>query len=208
MSPFELHVLDWKHCTRCSACESRTKVVLTRGDVPCDILFIGEAPGESEDILAVPFVGKAGKYLDGIISRTVDPRWKLLFTNVVGCIPREGNRASQKSEEPSDEMLKACASRVEELILIARPKLIFAVGKYAKEWIGSGLKGAIKVPEGIPVVPINHPSYILRVNIAQRGYILRQCEIQILKSVRKYLGEGDSNATFDSKETRDDSDRT
>lgn len=66
-SKWSVFVERWKDCTACGLCEHRQKVVLARGSVPCDILFIGEAPGESEDCLGQPFVGPAGQLLDRIV---------------------------------------------------------------------------------------------------------------------------------------------
>lgn len=67
LTPFKKFVAKWQDgCGSCQ-CESANKVVLCRGSIPCDVLFIGEAPGASEDILGQPFVGPAGKLLDGII---------------------------------------------------------------------------------------------------------------------------------------------
>jgi uracil-DNA glycosylase len=61
------HVDDWKDCTRCPLHTVRSNVVLARGSIPCDILFVGEAPGRSEDALGKPFVGPAGILLDEMI---------------------------------------------------------------------------------------------------------------------------------------------
>lgn len=71
LSLFQLHVREWENCTRCPLCETRRNIVLSRGKVPCDVLFIGEGPGESEDVLGAPFVGPAGHLLDHIIERSV-----------------------------------------------------------------------------------------------------------------------------------------
>lgn len=67
VSLYQQHVADWRACTGCTLSERRNRVVLFRGSVPCDVLFVGEAPGESEDVVGTPFVGPAGKFLDGMI---------------------------------------------------------------------------------------------------------------------------------------------
>lgn len=111
MISFQEHRRKWNDCQRCRLCEGRTNVVLARGRVPCDVLFIGEAPGVSEDILNKPFVGPAGKLLDSIVEKAwekageevdtggSDPQGKFIsgwapsqatwcMTNLICCIPR------------------------------------------------------------------------------------------------------------------------
>jgi uracil-DNA glycosylase len=63
-------------------------VVLCRGRLPCDVLFVGEAPGVSEDVLGRPFVGPAGKLLDTIVERALDGQYDCAMTNLVACIPK------------------------------------------------------------------------------------------------------------------------
>lgn len=65
------HVEKWKDCQRCPLAQQRSNIVLARGTVPCDVLFIGEAPGASEDALGLPFVGPAGHLLNQIIERVL-----------------------------------------------------------------------------------------------------------------------------------------
>lgn len=71
MSEWTDHVARWKDCTDCPLCQQRDQIVLARGQVPADVVFIGEAPGASEDALGMPFVGPAGHLLDGIISNAI-----------------------------------------------------------------------------------------------------------------------------------------
>ena len=96
LSLYKQHVQRWKSCTACKLCETRKKVVMYRGDVPCDILFIGEAPGPSEDVIGQPFIGPAGHLLDRIIDKAIQPYRKVnpnisfrkVFTNLVCFIPK------------------------------------------------------------------------------------------------------------------------
>jgi uracil-DNA glycosylase len=62
------HEVSWFDCQLCQLCQTRKKVVLFRGYLPCDILFIGEAPGEGEDAIGYPFIGEAGKYFDKLLN--------------------------------------------------------------------------------------------------------------------------------------------
>lgn len=74
MSAIKKHLERWKNCTACELHKERTNVVLARGTVPCDVCFVGLAPGDSEDLFGVPFVGPAGESLDGIIESAFSER--------------------------------------------------------------------------------------------------------------------------------------
>ena len=99
ISPFALHLANWKDCTRCPLHETRIQTALYRGQVPCDILLIGEAPGPSENVLGEPFAGPAGHLLDQIVGQSGLGKFRLCFTNLVGCIPLEA--PGQKFAESS-----------------------------------------------------------------------------------------------------------
>src|SRR5687768_11168283 len=81
----------WDGCFDCTLCESRHKIVHFRGSIPCDILFIGEAPGDSEDTIGYPFIGRAGKIFNKLLlaarERTLWKHWTYGITNVVACRP-------------------------------------------------------------------------------------------------------------------------
>lgn len=112
---------------------------------------------------------------------------RLAFTNVVGCLPREetgeilaGGRPSVvKAVEPSTEDVMRCAPRVTELVEIARPHLIIAVGRIADEWLDQGARFSIPLPKGrgnkpIPQVKVDHPASILRANITMRNLMVQR----------------------------------
>lgn len=133
LSPYAIHKKRWKGCERCNLCENRSNVVLARGELPCDILFVGEAPGPSENTLGRPFIGPAGKLLDRIIEAARGSyRARLAWTNLVGCIPLGDD--SKKFDEPPKEAIEACAPRLRELVAIAKPKVIVTVGTLADKW--------------------------------------------------------------------------
>lgn len=148
------HKKKWSNCTRCSLHKTRNKVVLGRGTIPCDILFIGEAPGQSEDTIGRPFVGPAGKLFDRIIEDTwkkageevdtggVTPDGRFIqewaecdltyaVTNVVSCMPVDYEGA--KVHAPDDEACEACFPRLKEFVRLAKPRAIITVGDKAKE---------------------------------------------------------------------------
>jgi DNA polymerase len=106
MSLFQQHVERWGNCRECPLCEDRSRVMLARGSIPCDALFVGESPGESEDALGRLFCGPAGHLMDSIIDNAMPtPRLSWAFTNLVCCIPREGGG---KTVEPPGHAIIAC----------------------------------------------------------------------------------------------------
>lgn len=193
MTRFQLHKQEWENCQRCELCHTRQRVVLFRGVIPCDVLFIGEAPGRSEDSLGRPFIGPAGKLLDQIIERSFPhseeadlPQGYALsygITNLVGCIPLEGGK---KTLEPSVEQIQSCAPRLQEIVEIAKPKLLVAVGNLARDWIDQKYAGGVRLPP-IPQIAITHPSAILRANIAQRGLLVQRAIVAIRDGVEEIL---------------------
>lgn len=174
-------------CTSCDLCKHRRNVVLFRGCLPCDILFIGEAPGESEDAIGVPFVGPAGRQLDAMIfsayARTTfqegmtlegssrgfvgNARGHLSYgiTNILGCIPRtQAELSSGEIRKPMKQEAAACEPRVAEILALASPQRIVLLGDIAKRFFPKIIKS--KNPPTLPrwdgeAVELTHPSRIL-----------------------------------------------
>lgn len=116
-------------CTRCPALvQSRTQPVVGEGPVPCDILFVGEAPGRVEDKIGVPFGGTAGTILE-TSSRIAGLQRKVDYhiLNVLKCRPK-GNR------NPATAELEKCAPFLTQQIQTIKPKVIVALGKYAQAY--------------------------------------------------------------------------
>ena len=187
---FKDHVAQWIDCQRCQLCEDRDRVVLARGQIPCDALFVGEAPGESENVLGRPFCGPAGYLLDDIIERSLEgnravPRFPLRvsFTNLVACIPREDGG---KATEPDDESIEACRPRLEQFIALAQPRLIVSVGSLARDWLAQGYRYSIRLPQPLPAqIEIIHPAAILRANSAQQSLMVRKCVVTLTNAFAK-----------------------
>jgi uracil-DNA glycosylase family 4 len=194
-SLFSLHVQNWSNCQRCEYSTRRTKVCLGRGTVPCDIVFLGEAPGKSEDVTGQPFVGPAGHLMDEIIRQSVPKDVTYALTNLVGCIPLDED--SEKFSEPSDESVTACAPRLQAFVALAKPQLIVCVGSCARDWLDTSKKKHIPLmstwtsPDGkkthIPRVSVVHPSHILQSNVAMRGFAIRKSVVTITNAVDKYI---------------------
>ena len=158
---YQAHRQRWEDCTACPLHRGRTQVVLARGHLPADVLFLGEAPGASEDILGRPFVGPAGKLLDDITSTALPSHITTAYTNLVACIPRD--EQATKIAEPPKQAIQACHPRLTELVQLCGPQLVVCVGALATKYMADeGL-------DDCTVISIIHPAAILRMDISQRG---------------------------------------
>ncbi len=203
LTVLQQHKEDWSKGCGHTCCGMAKKIVFCRGTIPCDVLFIGEGPGESENITGRPFVGPAGKMLDHIVEwsigrfnnqRELDGKEILTvaFTNIVGCIPRDED--NRKAIAPSEEQMEACKPRLEEFIEICMPKLIVAVGKDAQGWLAQGYLHSVKLPKlddgsKPKIMGIYHPSYILRLPKVGQGDLIDECIVNIEDMVEKVFSE-------------------
>lgn len=150
---FFRHYGDWSPCNACKIGVIAKHKVFFRGKLPCDILFVGEAPGKTEDSVGLPFVGRAGKVLDELIKQALagsNLRWGI--TNIVACRPCNGT--GQPNRPPSSRERRNCQPRLDEILLMARPKLYVLLGKGAQEALGSMLEEN--------VVDLCPPAYLAR----------------------------------------------
>lgn len=150
------------HCTACKLSTTRNKTVPGVGDRAPSWMVIGEAPGENEDRLGEPFVGKAGQLLDAMLAAVGKKRTQGVFiANVIKCRP-PGNR------NPEPDEIEACAPYLKRQIALASPKLLLAAGKFAAQTLlnSDDTVAAMRASggqfAGIPVVVTYHPSYLLR----------------------------------------------
>lgn len=182
MTTWLQHVEKWRGCQRCPLAQQRGRICLARactsqdasgaygGSVRCHVLFVGEAPGSSEDAVGMPFVGPAGDLLDQIRQRALPPNVPCAFTNLVACYPREAKAA--KVNEPERSEILACRPRLVEFINLAQPRLIVRVGELAQRYLSFN--------SGTPLVDIVHPAYILaRLPLAQKRFAVDKCTVQI-----------------------------
>lgn len=184
VTKYQRHCLTWAGGCGSVECAGAKHVVLSRGSVPCDILFIGEAPGPSEDSLGVPFIGPAGKLLDLIVARSVTPDTRVCFTNLVACVPRDDD--GNKAMEPSEEQVESCAPRLREFVALCRPKLIVTVGAKANAWTDPKHSGSIRFHDTVPRVSVTHPAAILRANATMKGMMVQR-QVAILSTAIQEL---------------------
>ena len=173
-SPYLSHVKRWNNCKGCDLHKKRNRVVPAKGTIPCDVLFVGEAPGKSEDVLGLPFVGPAGKLLDSIIFKSKEISevfFSYAMTNVIACIPKDDD--GNKVTEPPKAAIKACRPRVAAMIELCKPKIIVAVGKVAVAEM------ALQNTKNIELISLTHPAAILRADVSQQGLAIQRATITL-----------------------------
>lgn len=163
------HVEKWKDCQRCPLGQQRFRICLARGCVPATVLFVGEAPGMSEDVSGLPFVGPAGELLDNIISRALPKGLPIAFINLVGCYPRVAKETD--NHQPERGEILECRPRVVEFVNIAKPKLIVRVGSLVHQYLN--------FDTSVPLVDIDHPAYILRMPPAQKPGAVQRSIVRV-----------------------------
>ena len=147
---------DWATCDRCGLHKYAMRHVLGKGQLPCDILIIGEAPGISEDAIGEPFVGPAGQLLDKAIPE--EPAHSIYITNIVACRPTDG--FGKPNRLPSEEEIKKCMPRVALTFAYSQAVAVVILGRTAQHVFDSYNMYAAFKSENILRAP--HPAAILR----------------------------------------------
>lgn len=114
------------HCTRCQLHETRHQVVFGVGNPNSRLLFVGEGPGEQEDLQGVPFVGPAGKLLDDMLSIIDLDRDHCYIANIVKCRP-------PRNRDPLPQEQDACIGYLEAQIAFLQPRIIVCLGRIAAQ---------------------------------------------------------------------------
>ena len=161
--------MDWKNledscnqCRGCGLCAHRHNVVFGVGNREADVLFIGEGPGEQEDLKGEPFVGAAGKLLDDMLSIIdLDRSKNCYIANIVKCRPPH-NRDPEAAEQD------ACIGYLQQQIALIQPKIIVCLGRIAalriirEDYRITREHGQWTEKDGIWMTAIYHPSALLR----------------------------------------------
>lgn len=112
-------------CTGCGLCETRHNVVFGVGRRDTDVLFVGEGPGEQEDLQGEPFVGPAGKLLDDMLSiLDLDRKENCYIANIVKCRP-------PRNRDPLETEQEACIGFLRNQVALIQPKIIVCLGRIA-----------------------------------------------------------------------------
>jgi uracil-DNA glycosylase len=146
-------------CTKCDLCKTRKKSVPGKGNPNSEIIFVGEAPGRSEDNVGEPFVGAAGKKLSAVLEKVGITRESVYITNVVKCRP-PSNRIPTKKEKES------CSNYLDTEIKIIKPKVICIMGNTAFQSILGGDKitkerGKFVKKDGLKYFLTIHPAAVI-----------------------------------------------
>lgn len=156
------------NCQKCKLCYGRKNVVIDRGQRSARWMFIGEGPGEQEDIQGKPFVGASGQLLDKMIAAMqLSPENDVYIANVVKCRP-------PNNRNPNEEEITACSNYLFSKIAMVKPNIIITLGRFAiqtllKTTLAVGkLRSKVNYYQDIPVIATYHPSYLLRTPEAKK----------------------------------------
>lgn len=159
-------------CDKCPLCKSRTNIVFSDGTPNPKLMLIGEAPGFYEDQQGKPFVGKAGQLLDRIFASVGFSRKDIYICNTLKCRPPD-------NRNPLPEEKEACWEYLKAQIDIIKPQIILLCGNVAVQSILPNIGGITKIRgnwfqggeivHGAKLMPIFHPSYLLRNDSREKG---------------------------------------
>jgi len=116
------------HCTKCPLFRTKTHYVFGSGSMNATIMFIGEAPGANEDRIGTPFVGRAGKILDELLTSIGIRREEVYIANILKCRPPQ-------NRNPSSDEIAACVDYLNIQIDIIKPEIIVPLGSFASKYI-------------------------------------------------------------------------
>ena len=159
MSKFDDLIQQIHNCTRCTLSETRNTAVPGEGASDADIMFIGEGPGFHEDRQGRPFIGPAGKVLEGLLAGIGLKRQDVYITNMIKCRP-------PNNRDPLPGELESCRSYLDEQIEMIAPKVIVTLGRFsfAKFFPGEAISKARGKPRrwrDLMVYPMYHPAATL-----------------------------------------------
>lgn len=150
------------NCKECGLCETRTNVVFGVGNRHSKVLFIGEGPGQNEDLQGEPFVGRGGQLLDKMLEAVDLSRKKNIYiANIVKCRPPQ-------NRDPFPEEQEACLNWLRNQVALMKPKIIVCLGRIAAmKIINPQIKitkehGIFAEKNGILMMATLHPAALLR----------------------------------------------
>jgi DNA polymerase len=156
-------------CRRCAIGAERRNNVYGEGDPSARLMLIGEGPGETEDLLGRPFVGRAGQLLEKMIGAIGLAREDVYICNTVKCRPTLPGPRGPRNRAPEPAEMEHCRPFLDEQIEIVRPAVILALGApAAKSFLGrdfqiTKMRGRwYEGPFGIALMATFHPAYVLR----------------------------------------------
>jgi DNA polymerase len=172
-------------CVRCPLSHGRTQVVFGVGDPRADLMFVGEAPGQQEDLQGEPFVGRSGQLLDRLVFEEMGlTRDRFYIANTVKCRP-PGNRDPEAAE------VAACRPWLETQVDLIDPKVVVTLGNFAAKLLLGTAEGITRLRgraypfrRGV-LVPTYHPAAVLR----GAGGLTAQMRADLVRA-KRYLSPG------------------
>ena len=161
-------------CTACPLSRTRTKAVIGCGNRQAKLMFVGEAPGEQEDLSGIPFVGKAGQLLDLYLTAVDIDRDAVYIANILKCRPPH-NRDPLPAEED------CCIGYLREQVRLIRPRIIVCLGRIAavrliKPDFRISREHGVWFERGdFLISAVYHPSLLLR-DVSKRGEMLKDMQ--------------------------------
>ena len=187
MMEWELLKKECARCVRCGLCQTRHNVVFGVGNESADVMFVGEGPGEQEDLKGEPFVGAAGQLLDDMLSIIdLDRNTNCYIANIVKCRPPQ-------NRDPLETEQDACIGYLRSQVSLVKPKIIVCLGRIAaKRLIDEDYRitrqhGQWVEKNGVWMTAVYHPSALLR-DVAKRPETFDD-----LLSIREKLREVGAN---------------
>lgn len=173
-------------CQKCPLGATRTNLVFGTGNPHAVLMFVGEAPGESEDLSGIPFVGRAGKLLDKYLEYVGIDRGDVYIANMLKCRP-------PKNRDPEESEQDLCIGYLREQVRLIRPKMIVCLGRIsAMRLIRSDYKitkeHGVWVQKGaFEMTAVYHPSLLLRGNPTYKEQMLTDMK-SVADKYRQYKG--------------------
>lgn len=158
-----------RDCRRCTLCSEATQTVFGEGPLDASVVFVGEQPGDQEDLAGKPFVGPAGKVFDRAMTEAGLDRKRAYVTNAVKHFKFQLRGKRRIHERPNAGEVNACRFWLDLELGFVRPQLVVALGATAFSAL-TGETGSLaearghelSLPDGMPLLVTVHPSYLLR----------------------------------------------
>lgn len=171
------HRQKWLNCQLCPLGANATEHVLGRGQLPAEVLFVGEAPGETEDLTGEPFTGRSGRILEQmLVEIRMETKRDISYaiSNVLACRPVD---EYGRDRPPTPSEAACCAPRLTEFFAIGKVKALVVMGKSAAKFF----------PEkSLPRLEITHPAYWLRTGDTH-GYNYKKAKIELKKFLLEHV---------------------
>jgi uracil-DNA glycosylase family protein len=183
-----------KDCRRCPLWRDATQTVFGEGPDSARVIFVGEQPGDQEDLAGKPFVGPAGKVFDAILDDTGVDRLKVYVTNAVKHFKFEPRGKRRIHSKPNAGEVQACRWWLDKELDLVKPDLAVALGATAAQSLLGKVVPIMKMrgqiverADGLRVFITIHPSFLLRIREAADKQAERERFLQDMKAVKKLM---------------------